>query len=463
MLPIAFSQDQASDATGETEQHGLLVSGKAALTKSKMKRKHNSKWYSLYDKVYAPANLQTAWERVERNNGAPGIDGVTIKRFREAAEIRLQQLSGDLQTKQYRPQPVRRVYIEKQGGGKRPLGIPTVRDRIVQQALLQILEPIFEMKFSPRSHGFRPERGCVTALRVVDRAIECGYCWVVDADIRSFFDNVDHNRLIKAVNEEVSDGSVLKLIKLILTAGVLEPNVSAVEPTELGTPQGGPVSPLLANIYLHHFDQQMVAAGHGLVRYADDFIIFAKSEGEAQQALDLARQILEGELGLELHPEKTRIVSVDAGFEFLGFHYYLDSRGRRRKEVRIKSAKSFRVAIRKRIPRLRTQKRVKAKHCRLSRLAQNQRLKEIIATVNRFLKGWHWYFKTLRCPYWEPFRRFDEYVRGRIRLAITGRVGNGWWNQVIKKRDLQALGLLSLTDLQRPYQQNASPALVRKN
>lgn len=229
-------------------------------------RERKRKWYSLIDKVYAPQNLAAAWERVYANRGAPGIDGMTIKKFAEGADERRSALSEDLRAKTYRPQPVRRVFIPKGSGGKRPLGIPTVRDRIVQQALSQVLGPIFEAEFSPRSHGFRPERGCHTALGVVDKAIRAGYEWVVDADIEAFFDTVNHDRLIAAVNERVSDGSVLRLIRRMLEAGVIEPGVDAIEPTDLGTPQGGPISPLLANIYLHAFDVRMVQAGYGLVR-----------------------------------------------------------------------------------------------------------------------------------------------------------------------------------------------------
>jgi RNA-directed DNA polymerase len=205
---------------------------------------------------------------------------------------------------------------------------------IVQQALLQILEPVFEPIFSDRSHGFRPERGCATALNVVDRAVAYGYTHVVDADIQCFFDTVDHEKLLDAVNavrsfasaEEAADGRVLKLIRQILTAGVVMPNAGEVEPTILGTPQGGPLSPLLANIYLDRLDKKLTAARYGLVRYADDFVIFTKSEEEAHSALALVQQVLTEELGLVLHPEKTRIVSVDEGFEFLGFHYFRDPR-----------------------------------------------------------------------------------------------------------------------------------------
>jgi group II intron reverse transcriptase/maturase len=243
VLQIVFPHGEASDGTEETQANRPGASGAPPATRSETERKR--KWYSLFDKVCAFPNLQQAWERVAANRGAPGIDGVTIAQFRENADERLTQLAQDLRQKSYRPQPVRRVFIPKggKGGGQRPLGIPTVRDRIVQQALRQVLEPIFEPLFSRRSHGFRPRRGCETALEVVDRAVRHGYMWVVDADLEAFFDTVDHEKLIDAVAEEIADGSVLRLIRQILRSGVWLPNAAEVEPTELGTPQGGPSTP----------------------------------------------------------------------------------------------------------------------------------------------------------------------------------------------------------------------------
>jgi RNA-directed DNA polymerase len=461
VLQIAFPQGEARDGTGETEANGLGASGVSSAARIKPERKR--KWYSLIDKVYALPNLQAAWEHVAANRGAGGIDGMSIEQFREHADQRLEQLAHDLRSKSYRPQPVRRVFIPK-GGGARPLGIPTVRDRIVQQALRQVLEPIFEEKFSHRSHGFRPERGCATALAVVDRAVRHGYQWMVDADLQAFFDTVDHGKLIAALNEEIADGSVLRLVTQILQAGVRLPEAAETEPTELGTPQGGPLSPLLANVYLHAFDERMVQAGYGLVRYADDFVIFAKSESEAEAALGLARQIVEGELGLKLHPEKTRVVSVTDGFEFLGFHYFRDAKtGKRLKEVRRKSARRFRDAIRQRTPRLRNQRKPKARKITPQRLAQNQRLEEMIRGLNRFLRGWHWYFKAVWSAYpASPFRNFDGFVRQRVRSAITGRIGAGWWNRRLPNRLLRGLGLRALDELQREYQAGQRVAPARK-
>jgi RNA-directed DNA polymerase len=459
VLQIVFPDGETSHGTGETEDNGPEASGRSPAVRSRPERKR--KWYSLIDKVWALPNLQQAWRQVAANGGAGGSDGMTIEKFQENADQRLAQLSADLRAKTYRPQPVRRVLIPKSGGGQRPLGIPSIRDRIVQQALRQILEPIFEGKFSSRSHGFRPEKGCATALSVVDRAVKHGYQWVVDADLEAFFDTVDHQKLIAALNEEIADGSVLNLVTQILKAGVVLPETAGTEPTELGTPQGGPLSPLLANVYLHRFDTAMVQAGFGLVRYADDFVIFAKSEGEAAAALILARQVLEEELGLRLHPEKTRVVSVTHGFAFLGFHYFRDpTTGQLRKEVRQKSVQRFREQVRRLTPRLKNQRRVKARKLTPARLAENPRLGAMIRALNGFLRGWHWYFKAVWSPYATPFRDFDGFVRRRVRAALTGEQGAGWWNQRLPNALLRELGLIPLDEWHREYLsgQLASPA-----
>jgi group II intron reverse transcriptase/maturase len=462
VLQIAFPEGDSNNAAGETQVDDPPASSASSVVRSEPERKH--KWYSLIDKVYALPNVWKAWQHVKANHGAPGIDRQTIDGFEKGSPERVERLCADLRNKSYRPQPVRRKLIPKSGGGQRPLGIPTVRDRIVQQALLQVLEPIFEAKFSNRSHGFRKERGCHTALDVVDRAVRCGYQWVVDADIRAFFDTVDHDKLLSAVNEEVSDGSVLRLIGQILTAGVVEPFAGDIEPTELGTPQGGPLSPLLANIYLHRFDERMVAAGCGLVRYADDFVLFARSEDEATQALTLAREVLEGELGLALHPEKTRVVSVAQGFEFLGFHYFRDPKADNVvKEVRRKSAINFREQVRKRTPRLKTQRRVRARNVTPTRLAKNQRVGEMIRSLNRYLAGWHGYFRTVWSRYPEsPFRNFDGFVRRRVRTAITGRVGPGWWHVKLSNIILRKAGLIPLAERQQKYHARQLAASARK-
>ena len=447
---LSFTFGFPNDETQETQENEPPTSIEPDPIRSKPERKR--KWHSLIDKVYALPNLMRAWERVRINNGSAGSDGMTIARFEQESERFLGELHVDLRDKHYRPGPVRRVCIPKSGGGQRPLGIPSVRDRIVQQALLQILEPIFDPTFSGRSHGFRPGKGCESALTVVDQAIRSSYTHVVDADIQSFFDTVDHEKLIDAVNSEVADGRVLKLIRQILTAGVVFAHSGEVEPTTLGTPQGGPLSPLLGNIYLDRLDKKLMAARYGLVRYADDFVIFTKSEEEALSALSAAQQVLTEELGLVLHPEKTRVVSVDEGFEFLGFHYFRDPKtGVRCKEVRLKSVQRFRDAIRLRTPRPSNQRRVKIRHITLARLSQNQRLSRMIIDLNSYLAGWHGYFKQARLRYEPAFNSFDGFVRRRLRSAIVGRTGNGWWTHQITNSMLRRLGLKSLVDLHLRY------------
>jgi len=405
------------------------------------------KWYSLYDKVYAPKNLQAAWEKVEANGGAAGCDGQTVAQFAANAEANLVALHEQLRTKQYRPRPVKRVEIPKDGGGVRPLGIPCVRDRIVQQAVLQVLQPIFEPLFSERSHGFRPARGTRTALEVVDRAVQAGYEWIVDADIERFFDTVDHDLLNRQLNTVIADGSVLNLIQAFLKSGVLVGG-SEIAATEVGTPQGGPLSPLLANVYLHPLDQALEAGGFGLVRYADDFVIFTRSRERAEQALGVVRTTLE-RLRLRLHPEKTRVVRLDPGFDFLGFHYFRDGQGRLQKKVSAKSTRRFRDAIRQRTPRHAGQKRPTANRCTAPRLKQNARVQQMLAKVNQFLRGWHGYFRRARTTYRDYLNDFDRFVRQRLRHAISGRCAKGRWNQILSNSVLDAIGLRSLAQQQR--------------
>jgi RNA-directed DNA polymerase len=443
VLQIALPLEWASDTASASPDATRPPSG--AATPAAAKEAKPRKWYSLYDKVYALPNLRRAWEQVRANQGAPGCDGQTVKQFAAHEDENLDRLHHALREKRYRPQPVRRVEIPKSGGGTRPLGIPTVRDRIVQQALLQILSPIFEAQFSPRSHGFRPGRGCETALDVVDRAVRHGYEWVVDADISKFFDNVDHELLLERMNEQIADGSVLKLVRAFLKSGVLLEG-GELEPTELGTPQGGPLSPLLANIYLHPFDEAMVAAGLGLVRYADDFVIFAKSSEGAGEALELARGVLQG-LKLNLHPEKTRIAAIDEGFEFLGYRYVRDSKGRVQKVVSSKSRRKFRERIRELTPRHGGQRRPKPRQCKLQRLRHNGRVLGMVGGVSKYLCEWHGYFRGVRTDWKRYWDDQDKYVRQRLRNAISGRYAKGHWQRVLNNAMFARLGLVSLEQL----------------
>jgi len=438
--PASVQHD--SEPVGQGAEANLPPSGARAPAAAKEGKR---KWYSLYDKVFALKGLCEAWERVRRNGGVAGCDGQTVEQFEERLEENLQALHEQLRQKRYRPRPVKRVEIPKVGGGQRRLGIPSVRDRVVQQALLQVLTPIFEAKFSPRSHGFRPGRGCNTALEVVDQAIRHGYEWVVDADICQFFDEVDHELLLTLLNEEISDGSVLRLVRAFLESGTLMDGGEWETATE-GTPQGGPLSPLLANIYLHPLDRAMQGAGFGLVRYADDFVIFARSRERAEEALALVRRALEG-LKLRLHPEKTRVTAIDEGFDFLGYHYFRDRQGRVQKDVSRKSRQKFRERIRKLTRRHAGQKRPKASRCTLQRLQRNRRVGEMVAQVNEYLRDWHVYFRGVRVSWARYWERHDGYVRQRLRNAITGRYAKGLWHVRLPNALFAALGLVSLTTL----------------
>ena len=279
------------------------------------------KWFSLMDKVYALPNLRKAFERVKANGGAAGVDHVTVEEFERHLEANLEKLSRLLADGSYRPQAIRRVWIPKPGGKeKRPLGIPAVRDRVVQAALRAVLEPIFERDFAAQSYGFRPNRGCKDALRRVDALLKTGYNWVVDADLKSYFDTIPHAALIDRVREKVTDGRVLELLRAFLTQKVME-TAEGWTPEE-GTPQGTVISPLLSNIYLDPLDHRMERSGVEMVRYADDFVILCPSEAEARRALEQV-QAWTAEAGLRLHPEKTRIVDATqpGGFDFLGYHF----------------------------------------------------------------------------------------------------------------------------------------------
>src|SRR3984893_16370909 len=299
------------------------------------------RWYSLMDKVFAPDTLDAAWERVSANKGAAGVDGQSIKRFEGRAELYLTELATALRNGSYRPHPIRRVEIPKGDGRTRPLGIPTVKDRIVQTAVKFALEPIFEAMFRPTSYGFRPGRGCRDALREVAQLIADGHTFVVDADFESYFDSIPHDRLIQRVEERVSDGRILALLRSWLTQDIMR-DLQRWTPTA-GTPQGAVISPLLANIYLHPLDELMAARGYRMVRYADDFVVLCKTREEADAALAEIRAWV-NENGLRLHPNKTHVGDcrqTGEGFEFLGYRF---EAGRR--FVRKKSLDRFKDSIR---------------------------------------------------------------------------------------------------------------------
>ena len=351
------------------------------------------KWYSLIDKVYAHDTLAIAWTKVQANKGAAGVDGQSVDRFAAKAEEYLSELSTALRENSYRPQAVKRVEIPKGDGRMRPLGIPTVKDRIVQQAVRLVIEPIFENGFCDGSYGFRPGRGCHDALREVDRLLKEGYTHVVDADLQSYFDTIPHGRLMTRVEEQVSDGRVLDLICGWLQADILQ-GLEKWTPIE-GSPQGAVISPLLANIYLDPLDRLMAEHGYPMVRYADDFVILTRNHAEAEVALALVKAWV-SENGLTLHPEKTRTVNCRKkgnGFEFLGYRF---ERGRR--DVRKKSLDKLKETIRAK-----------------TRRTRGQSLKVVVVDLNRTLRGWFGYFKHAHPSI---FLTLDQLIRRRLRAML---------------------------------------------
>jgi RNA-directed DNA polymerase len=383
------------------------------------------KWFRLIDKVWSQGNLQRALARVIENGGSAGIDGRSVKRVEQEAGEEMSVLERQLREDRYRPEPVKRVWIEKLGSAeKRPLGIPTVRDRVVQTALRHVIEPIFERDFAPQSYGFRPGRGCKDALRRVDQLLREGRVWVVDADLKSYFDTIPHGALMKRVSEKIADGRVLKLIESYLKAGVMEIG-QKWQPTEGGTPQGAVISPLLANIYLDPLDWEMAGRGAEMVRYADDFVVLCHSEEEARRALEQIQAFAHAQ-GLTLHPEKTRIVdaSQKGGFDFLGYHF---ERGMK-------------------WPRKKSLGKLKERLWEKTRRTEGRQLSAICADLNRTLRGWYEYFKHSKANVFGPL---DGYVRGRLRGILRKReggqgLGKGRDHQRWPNAYFHAQGLFSL-------------------
>jgi len=294
----------------------------------------NGVWHSLIDKVYAERTLWAAWETVQARDGAGGVDRESIAGFGRTAKKRIEELSRQLRERRYVPQPVRRVLIPKPGTTQqRPLGIPTIRDRIVQTALRKVLEPVFEREFARESFGFRPGRSCHQALERVERLLAEGYTHVVDADLKSYFDTIPHAALLARVKAKVVDSRILELVEQFLKQGVME-EVKGWSPTTVGTPQGGVISPLLANLYLDALDWKLHFGGWELVRYADDFVILCRTQAQAEEVLGVVRHWCD-EAGLQLHPEKTRVVDMSepGGFDFLGYHFEGTARWPREKSL----------------------------------------------------------------------------------------------------------------------------------
>jgi RNA-directed DNA polymerase len=351
------------------------------------------KWFSLIDKVTRLRTLEIAWQKVASNKGSAGVDGQSVKRFELRAMVYLQELAEALESGTYQPQPVKRVEIPKGPGKMRPLGIPAVKDRIVQTALKMVIEPIFEKEFEESSYGFRPGRGCKDALREVDRLIKEGFTHVVDADLASYFDTIPHDRLMALVEKRISDGRILELIHEYLKQDVVS-DLQRWTPAS-GTPQGAVISPLLANLYLHPLDRLMRAKGYHMVRYADDFVVMCPNPEAAQAALAEICIWVE-ENGLVVHPDKTHVGDCTVpgqGFEFLGYRFEAGERWVRRKSLK---------ALRDRI-------RAKSKRSR------GDSIDQIIESLNPVLRGWFGYFKHAN-PY--VFKSVDGFVRRRLRAVL---------------------------------------------
>jgi RNA-directed DNA polymerase len=389
-------------------------------------------WYSLMDKVYAFRNLQAATKRVVANRGSAGIDHVSVNMFERNRDANLQRLCEQLREGRYYPQAVRRTYIPKPGSRElRPLGIPTVRDRIAQTALRNVLEPIFERDFAEHSYGFRPGRGCKDALRRVSCLLSKRHLFVVDVDLKSFFDTIPHEQLLARVEQRVADSRVLDLVRSYLKQRVLD-TMQEWQP-EQGTPQGAVISPLLANIYLDPLDHLMASRGFEMTRYADDMVIQCRDEQHAQQAMDLLREWVE-KAGLSLHPTKTRIVQVTEmqGFDFLGYHFQL-SKGppiHVGKRPRDKSLRKFKDSVRDKTHR-----------------CNGHSLEAIIRRLNPALRGFLEYFKHGA----NIFARLDSWVRGRLRAILRKRThrqgrANGKDHQRWANAFFREHGLLSMVE-----------------
>ena len=383
------------------------------------------KWFRLVDKVWSLKNLERSLEKVVAKGGSAGIDNQSARQIEAHKSQTIAKLEQELRASQYKPQAVKRVWIPKPGSNeKRPLGVPTLRDRIVQGALLHVMEPIFERDFAPQSYGFRPGKGCKDALRRVDELLKGGSYWVVDADLKAYFDTIPQEKLMDRIREKIADGRVLKLLEQMLQAGVMD-SAKGWQPTEQGTPQGAVISPLLSNIYLDGLDWQMAKGGFEMVRYADDFIVLCSSQEQAEEALERVRRWVE-ENGLTLHPIKTRLVDASqaGGFDFLGYHF---ERGM--KWPRKKSMSKLKDTIREK-----------------TRRTDGRSLRVICEDLNRTLRGWFEYFKHSKE---NAFEAIDGYTRGRLRSILRKRMakrgrGCGTDHQRWPNAYFNTMGLFSL-------------------
>jgi len=387
------------------------------------------KFFQLIDKIYNMDNLENAWKQVKSNKGCAGIDKQSIQDFQRHSDQHLREIQRAVRNGTYKATPVLRMFIPKRDGRFRPLGIPTVKDRVLQQATKNVIETIFEMKFLDCSYGYRPDKSAHQAVEQIRNYIQQGYWWVIDADVERFFDSVDHTLLMSLVAEEISDGKVLGLVEAWLTAGVM--NQGEIEETNVGTPQGGVISPLLANIYLHELDKQVTKLEEvRLVRYADDMVILCKTKKEAERTLKQVEEILAG-LKLRLNKEKTKIVNVNKeSFGFLGFKF---KRGRGivfvgpRKEAIRKFKDTVRTVTGRRRP---------------------LKPEEMMGELNSVIRGWGNYFKIGDVK--KLYTRLDKWIRMKVRTYIEKKKSN-YAKQRLSKYVLKSrYNLASLTTLIKP-------------
>lgn len=394
-----------------------------------------NKWFSLIDKISKPAVLLASWRQVAKNKGSAGIDKISIKMFTTHQDRYLKEIKTELEQGLFVPSAIRRAYIPKADGKRRPLGIPIIRDRIVQAAIKMALEPIWENEFLPSSYGFRPLRSAHDAIHEIARLLKDGYQYVVDADIKGYFDNISHSLMMEAVNLKIADGKINKLIDRFMEASIIE-ETKQWKPTS-GTPQGGVLSPLLANIFLHTFDGMMKEEGFKIIRYADDFVILCKTADEAERALNITKEWMQKH-SLELHPDKTRICNYQTeSFDFLGFRFENGY-----KFVRKSSYSRLKDAIREKTKRT------------CGRSAD-----QIIKSLNPMLAGWFNYFKLAQGSI---YKEIDSFIRRRIRAVLRKQKkcpGSGkalkdhinWPNEYFAK-----LGLFSLLAARVRYFKSAN-------
>src|SRR6516225_8583193 len=400
------------------------------------------KVHSLIDKVYKRKNLEMAWEKVKENRGSGGVDGQSLTAFEAQLNQQLDRLHRELKEDAYRPLPVRQHPIPKRDkpGEYRMLGIPAIYDRVCQQALLNRLEPIFEPVFDDANFGYRRGRSTKDALRKIWKEIQSGSEWIVDADLRDFFGSVDHEKLLTLVAQRVADGRVLRLIKAMLKAGSY--GKGRFFPSERGTPQGGVVSPVLSNVLLTPFDREMRLRGYQLTRYADDWVITCKSAAEARAAVEAARRILK-QLGVELHPQKTRIVHVRYGFEFLGYKIKRGKRKHYLPESKIRS--QARQGALYAYPKAKSISRFMDQVRKRTRRNVPLTTQELIENLNPLIRGWGEYYK--RAHVRTLFHRLDGWIRRRIWSQRFKRWRNSGWKQLPEALLYEGYGLVNLVGL----------------